>query len=475
MIRNVLGWILLFEAAFLALPALTALCYSEYKALRALLITMVICASVGFIMTVFKPTDKTLYSKEGLVIVSLSWIILSAFGALPFVISGAIPSYIDAFFETSSGFSTTGASILNNVEALPRSILLWRSFTNWVGGMGVLVFIMAFLPLSGANNMHIMKAESPGPSVSKLVPRVRTTALILYTIYFLFTVMQFIILLICGMPVFDAVCTSFSTAGTGGFGIKNDSFGSYDQRIQIVVTVFMLLFSVNFASYYLIIKKRFKEAFTTEFKLFVILVISAIAIITFDTYKAGMEISKTLTDVSFTVASIISTTGFSTADFNLWSQLSKSIIILLMFTGACAGSTCGGIKLSRIILFFKNVTREFRYMIHPKQVKRITIDGRSVDEEVARSVSVYLVCYVIVFVATMILISPDTDTFGTSFSAVAATINNIGPGIDAVGPTSNFAFFSPFSKIVLSFNMLAGRLELFPMLLLFNPSTWKKN
>ena len=490
MIKNVLGWLLLFETAFLMIPAITSvLCILtdastralEIRSLKSIVLTMAICSLIGGLMLIGKPKSKTLYSREGFVIVSMSWIVLSAFGALPLFFSGSmsgstpLDQYINAFFETVSGFTTTGASVISDIEALPKSQLIWRSFTHWVGGMGVLVFIIAFLPLSGANNLHIMKAESPGPSVSKLVPKVRTTALILYTIYFLFTLLQFVILVCFGMPVFDSICTAFGTAGTGGFGIKNDSFTSYAPHLQVIVTVFMLIFSINFASYYLAFKGRLKEALTTEVKCFLLIVVLATTIITIDVYSPGMNFAKTINEVSFTGAAIISTTGFSTANFDLWSQLSKSVIILLMFIGACAGSTGGGIKVSRIILFFKNVAREFRYMIHTKQVKRITVDGRSVDEEVARSVSVYLVCYVIVFVASMLLISVDTNTFGTSFSAVAATINNIGPGIDAVGPTANFNFFSNLSKLILSFDMLAGRLELFPMLLLFSPSTWKKN
>jgi trk system potassium uptake protein TrkH len=414
----------------------------------------------------------------------MSWIVLSAFGALPLFFSGSmsgstpLSQYINAFFETVSGFTTTGASVIDNVEVLSKSMLIWRSFTHWVGGMGVLVFIMAFLPLSGANNLHIMKAESAGPSVSKLVPRVKTTALILYSIYFIFTLAQFILLLCGGMTVFEALCTSFGTAGTGGFGFKNDSLASYNPYIQTVVTVFMLLFSVNFSSYYLAFKGRFKEGFNTEFKIFVGIVITSITLITLNVYQiSGTDLITTIKNVAFTVASIISTSGFSIVDFDLWPQFSKYILLILMFTGACAGSTCGGIKLSRILLFFKNVARELCCMLHPKQVKPVTVDKRPVDNDTARSVCIYLVCFFIVFFISMLLLSldPAITDLETGFSATATTLNNVGPGFASVGPTCNFNFLSDFSKLLLSFNMLAGRLELFPMLLLFSPYTWKKN
>ena len=493
MIKNVLGWILLFETAFLAIPAITSVCYiisdasireKEIQSLISIVITMAICAGIGGLMLIGKPKSTTLYSREGFVIVSMSWIILSVFGALPLFLSGSMPGgltvsgYIDALFETSSGFTTTGASVIADVEALPKSMLIWRSFTHWVGGMGVLVFIMAFLPLSGATNMHIMKAESPGPSVSKLVPRVKTTALILYSLYFIFTALLFIMLVCGGMSVFESFCTAFGTAGTGGFGFRNDSFASFSPYLQTVVTVFMLIFSVNFASYYLAFKGRFKEALNSEVRTFIGVVIAAIVLITLNIYQiSGTDLITTIKDVAFTVASIISTSGFSTVDFDTWPQFSKYILLMLMFTGACAGSTCGGIKLSRITLFFKNVAREFRYMLHPKMVRKITVDKKPVENEVARSVSVYLLCYVIVFFISLLLLSldPGIDNLETGFSAIATTLNNCGPGLGKLGPTCNFGFLTDFSKLLLSFNMLAGRLELFPMLLLFTPSTWKKN
>ncbi len=473
MIQNILGWILIFEGAFMLVPLVTAIIYSE-SVFPFYLLSILICLLVGSLLIWRKPKDKTLYSREGFVIVSLSWIVLSIFGALPFYISGEIPSYVDALFETVSGFTTTGASILSEVESLSHAALIWRSFTHWVGGMGVLVFIMAFVPLSGGNNMHIMKAESSGPSVSKLVPRVKTTAMILYLIYVAMSVIQVILLLFGGMNLFEALNTTFATAGTGGFGIKNDSFAGYSSYIQIVVTVFMLLFSINFASYYLILMRRFKEAFTAEIYTFLGIVASAIVIITLNARGFFDTLGNTIKHVAFTVSSIISTTGFSTVDYDQWPELSRVCLVFLMFLGACAGSTGGGIKISRIIIFFKSIANELYLIIHPKQVKKVMVNKHPVENEVVRSTNIYLVCYVLVFSVSVLLVSFEDHDLVTTFTSVAATINNIGPGLGIVGPTSNFGFFTPFTKIVLIFDMLAGRLELFPMLLLFFPGTWKK-
>jgi len=473
MIKYILGWMLLFEACFMLLPAVCALIYRE-TAVIYFLITMAICAVIGGLLLIRKPKNKTLYSRDGIVIVSMSWILLSAFGALPFFISGEIPSFIDALFESASGFTTTGASIVPNVELLPKSMLLWRSFTHWVGGMGVLVFIMAFLPLSGAHNMHIMKAESPGPSVSKLVPRVRTTAMILYSIYVALTLIQFILLIIAKMSVFDALNTAFATAGTGGFGIRSDSMASYSSAIQIIVTVFMLIFSVNFNSYYLILRGKFKDSFSTEVKCFIGIVVAFIALITLNTVSMYNNTGDAIKHSSFTVASIISTTGFGTVDFNLWPSFSKTLLVLLMFLGGCAGSTCGGIKLSRIIILFKTMLRELRRNVHPKKVENISIDSHSVENSIVRSTASYLICFCLIFIISILLISLDGKDLITNFTAVATTLNNVGPGLEAVGPTQNFAHFSDFSKIVFIFDMLAGRLELFPILLLFSPTTWKQ-
>ena len=475
MIKQTLGYLLLFEAAFLLVPMITAAVYQELE-FFAFLITSLISVSCGILLVRFgKPKNKLLFARDGFAIVSASWVLISLFGALPFVFSGAIPNFIDALFETVSGFTTTGASILADVESLPRSIIMWRSFTHWVGGMGVLVFIIAFLPLSGGQNMHIMKAESPGPSVSKLVPRVKNTAIILYVIYIVLTVIQFVFLMLGGNSIFDSVNLAFATAGTGGFGIRNDSMASFSPYTQIVVTVFMLLFSINFNSYYLILKRKFKDALNTEVRVFLYVVTSAIVIISFNILgSTGAEnIGDAFRHSAFTVASLISTSGFSTLDFNAWPELSKTLLVFVMFIGACAGSTGGGIKVSRIILMFKGMTRELSKLTHPKEIKKITLDSRPVEHEVIRSINAYIVCYIALFAISVLLLSFNGYDATTNFTAVTATINNIGPGLSAVGPASNYAFFSPFSKLVLIFDMIAGRLELFPMLVLFAPSTWR--
>jgi len=497
MMGYTLGSILKFEALFFILPFITALCYGEWNALIAILATAALCAAFGFAISFKKPDNMKLYAKDGFAIVSLSWILLSLFGALPFFISGEIPNYIDALFETVSGFTTTGSSILSGeaLESMSKSLVFWRSFTHWVGGMGVLVFVMAILPLSGAQNMHIMRAESPGPEVSKLVPRVRKTARILYIIYFAITLILFFLLLLDGlfesdakhtMDVFGAACTAFGTAGTGGFGIKADSLGGYSNYVQILCTVFLIIFSINFNSYYLMLNLKFKEAFNTEVKVFLsivaIAIISISANVFFDMNSSDLStLGTTVKDSAFTVASTISTAGFSIVDFNQWPEFSKLILLIIMFIGACAGSTGGGIKVSRIVILVKGMFRELGMLIRPRQVKKISIDDKPVDHEVVRSVNAYIATFIIVFASAMLLLSFDPYVVAegqsklvTNFTAVTATINNVGPGLDMVGPMGNFAFFSPLSKIVLIFAMLAGRLELFPMLLLFSPATWKK-
>lgn len=475
MIVYLLGWILNFEAIFLVIPALTAVIYGEGEII-SFLITIGICLLIGLSATMIrKPKKKTIYAKEGFVIVALSWVVLSIFGALPFIFSGTIPSFTDALFETVSGFTTTGATILSDVETLPKSMLLWRSFTHWIGGMGVLVFIMAFLPLSGAQNMNLMKAESPGPSVSKLVPKVKTTALILYSMYFGLTVLQFILLIIGGTPVFDSINIAFATAGTGGFGIKNDSLASYSDYVQIVTTVFMILFGINFNVYFLLIMRKFRDALkNTEVKAYILIITSAIFIITLNIGGTFESLGEAIKHISFTVASLITTTGFMTVDFNLWPELSRTILVLIMFIGACAGSTGGGIKVSRFIILFKSMAKEIRLLIHPNHIRKLEVDGHKIEHNVIRSTNVYMVCYLMIFVISVLIISFDNHSLITNFTAVSATINNIGPGLDMVGPTQNFGFFSDTSKLVLIFDMLAGRLELFPVLLLFSPVTWKK-
>ena len=476
MIRYTLAWILFFEAAFFAVPEICALVYGEWKPLLSFLIASAACVAVGLSLLIKRPKSKTLYTREGLVIVSLSWIFLSAFGALPFVISGTIPSYVDALFECASGFTTTGASILTEVESLPKCMLLWRSFTHWVGGMGVLVFIMAFLPLGGARALHIMQAESPGPSVSKLVPRLKSTALILYVIYFALTLLQFTILLFSDMTPFEALNTAFATAGTGGFGIRNDSLASFSPFSQIVVTVFMLIFSVNFSSYYLLYKGRLKDAFNLEFRVFFAIALTAITVTAVNIHAAGAfpTLGECIRHAAFTVASIISTTGFSSTDYGIWPALALTVIVIITFIGGCAGSTAGGLKVSRITILSKGMARELKSTIHPRRVTKITMDGRTVGHEVVRSVNSYVVIYVAVFILSLAAISFENHDLVTNFTAVAATINNVGPGLAKVGPAGNYAFFSIPSKLVLTFDMIAGRLELLPMLVLFSPSTWKK-
>lgn len=486
MISYIIGCIWLFEAAFLLVPVITALAYGE-SAVFSFLWAVLICLAAGALLACKRPKNQTLRARDGFVVVSLSWIAISLLGALPFVFEGVTTSYVDALFETVSGFTTTGATIFGDVESLPHSILMWRSFTHWIGGMGVLVFIMAFVPLSGGRNMHIMKAESTGPDVGKLVPRVRTTAMLLYSIYLGFTLLQFVLLLFGGMNVFEALNTAFSTAGTGGFGFKNDSLLGYSPYVQIVVTVFMLLFSLNFGAYYLAFRGKIREALNGEVRTFLLLVLGAITLIVISisfnvahdpALQAQFGTSGNLGDiirhVAFTVASIISTTGFATVDFALWPALACAILVLIMFVGACAGSTGGGMKVSRIVLLFKGIVRDLRAAIHPKQVKQITVDNKPVGQAVVQATFSYFACLMVLVAASVMLLSVDGYGFTTNFTAVAATINNIGPGLEAVGPTCNYAFFSPLSKVVMMFDMLVGRLELFPMLLLFSPSTWKK-
>ncbi len=481
-IKRTLGWILLFEALFFLVPEITAIVYGEWDELLSFLVAMTLCVSIGIMLLIKKPTNEFIYAKEGFVIVALSWIAMSIFGALPFWFNGV--DFVDALFEIVSGFTTTGSTIFPteaypSVEALPKSLLIWRSFSHWVGGMGVLVLIMAFLPLSGARNMHIMRAESPGPTVDKLVPRVKTTAAVLYSIYLVMTVVQLIVLLCAGMPVFDALNTSFATAGTGGFAIKSDGIASYSPLIQVITTIFMLLFSINFNSYYLLLRKKPKEAFNTEVKAFLIIVFVAIVAIAINIFVTSGEIydytlGESVRHSAFSVATIISTTGFATENFDLWPVFSKTILVILMFIGACAGSTGGGIKVSRIVILVKGMLHELKLMLHPRQVKKISIDKRPVENETVRTVCFYLVAYILIFIASLLVISLDGFDLVTNFTAVSATINNVGPGLSVVGPTGTFQGFSDISKLVFIFDMLVGRLEIFPMLLLFTPATWKK-
>ncbi|MDD2957589.1 MAG: TrkH family potassium uptake protein [Lachnospiraceae bacterium] len=475
-IGYILGWVLTLESMFMVLPCIVAVIYRE-SAGFAFLIVAAACFVAGMLIVRKRPRNQVYFAREGFVTVALCWIVMSIFGALPFVINGDIPSFTDALFETISGFTTTGASILSDVEALSYCSLFWRSFTHWIGGMGVLVFLLAVLPLAGGYNMHLMRAESPGPSVGKLVPKVRETAKILYLIYVGMTVVEIVLLLFAGMPLFDALTTSFGTAGTGGFGIKNSSMGGYSNLIQSIVTVFMILFGVNFNAYYiLLLSKNKKSAFRMEEVRWYLGIIGVcILIITFNIKDSFSSLYAAFHHAAFQVGSVITTTGYSTTDFDLWPQLSKTILVLIMFIGACAGSTGGGIKVSRIIILLKTVKQEMSYFIHPRSVKTIRMDGKAMDKDTVRSVSAFLVTYVIIFGFSMLILAFDNLDMVTNFTAITATFNNIGPGLGMVGPTGNFGVFTPVAKYVLMFDMLAGRLELYPLLLLFAPSVWKKN
>lgn len=475
MIVYMLGWICLFEAMFMALPLMVAVIYQEPSG-WAYLMVLVLCAVLGLLLTRRKVKNRKIYGRDGLVIVAFCWIVLSIFGAAPFVISGDIPSFTDALFETISGFTTTGSSILNDVEALSRANLFWRSFTHWIGGMGVLVFILALLPIkAGGAGMYIMRAESPGPRVSKLVPKIKTTAMILYAIYFGMTVLQIILMLLAGTPLFDAMVLSFGSAGTGGFAIKNDGLASYTNLQQAIVTVAMILFGVNFNFYYLLLRRKPRQALAcTEVWAYLGIIAASILVITIQVLPRFETVYQAFHHTAFQVSSIITTTGYSTADFNEWNALSKTILVLIMFVGACAGSTGGGIKVSRIIILLKGVRKEVMRVCHPRSIKKVKMDGHSLEHEAVHSVYAFVIIYICIFVVSLLVITLDEKDLVTNFTAVAATINNIGPGLNIVGPAGNFSSFSDLSKFVLMFDMLAGRLELLPLLVLFVPSTWKK-
>ncbi len=473
-IRYILGYVLKTESILMLPFCLVALFYGEQEGFCYLIV-----AGAGLLLgaaaTWKKPANTVFYLKEGCVATALSWIVMSLAGCLPFWLTGEIPSFTDALFETISGFTTTGASILSDVEALSHVSLLWRSFTHWIGGMGVLVFLLAIIPMSGGSNINLMRAESPGPSVGKLVPKMRYTARILYLIYFGLTLLEIILLVLGGMPLFDAVATGFGTAGTGGFGIKNDSMAGYSAYIQWITTIFMILFGVNFNAYYLILFGKLKKALCMEeVRYYFLIILASIGIVFTSLARTTGNILGSLRHASFQVASIITTTGFSTEDFDAWSQTCKVVLVLLMFIGACAGSTGGGIKVSRFVVLFKTVVKELNSYIHPKSIKKIKIEGKPVEHEVIRAINVYFVTFMILFALSVFLISFEGYDLLTDFTAVAATINNIGPGLSLVGPTQNFGFFSAFSKYVLMFDMLAGRLELFPLLILFHPAVWKE-
>ena len=469
---------ILFVEAFFMIPALLiSLGYREYGATQSFLVSIGIIIAISVILyLICRGAPSAFYAKEGLVCVGISWIILSLLGCLPFYLSREIPSYVDAFFEIVSGFTTTGASIVPAVEDLSHGILYWRSFSHWVGGMGVLVFLLAFTGEKGQGfTMHLLRAESPGPNVGKLVPKMRKTAGILYMLYIALTVLDIVFLLLGDMPLFEAVCHAFGTAGTGGFGVKNDSFTSYSPYLQNVTTVFMILFGVNFSCYYLLLLKQFKNVFRDEeLRTYFGIILLSILLISLNIRHLYPTLEETLRHAAFQVGSIITTTGYATTDYELWPAFSKTLILLLMISGACAGSTGGGIKVARVLLIFKSLARNIRQVVNPRKVELVRNNGTVVDQKILDNTNAYLAVYVIIIFAVFLIISLDGFSIGTNFSAVLCTFNNIGPGFEAVGPTCNFAAFSPLSKLVLSWAMLAGRLEIFPILVLFSTRTWKK-
>ncbi len=479
MIAYFVGQIIRVDGLLMLCPFICTLVYGEYDEIPAFLIPIAACLLFGTLLTFLKPKNTDIFAKEGLVTVGLSWIILSAIGAVPFVVSGSIPSFIDAFFETVSGFTTSGGSILTDVEALSHGMLFWRSFTHWVGGMGVLVFILAFLPQADTKSvklMHVMRAEVPGPKVGKLVSKIARTARITYGLYVVLTVIEFVMLLCGGMPVFDSLANSFATAGTGGFALKNAGIAAYGSPyIEYVIGVFMLLFGINFNLFYLMSIGHFGQALKSE-ELHVYLGLIAIStgVIAYDIYGIVGNVADSVRTSFFQVSSIVTTTGFSTADFNTWPALSKTILVLLMFVGGCVGSTGGGLKVGRVLLLIKTAHREIKYALHPRAVVPVRLEKKQVEPDVIRGTCSYFLVYVFIFVASFFAIEllNECDLI-TGFTAVSACINNIGPGLGVVGPCGNFSSLTQISKLILSFDMLAGRLEIFPILILFAPSTWK--
>ena len=478
MMGRFLAQILSIEGIFM-IPALGISLYcGDTMAVKGFLWTIVlIIGCVFLLMMICRGAPSAFYAKEGLVCVGASWIVLSAVGCLPFWISREIPSFVDAFFEMVSGFTTTGASIVPAVEELSKGILYWRSFSHWLGGMGVLVFLLAFTGGKGQGfTMHLLRAESPGPSVGKLVPKMRTTAAILYVIYIVMTIINFVFLVIGDMPVFDAVCTALGTAGTGGFGIKNDSMASYSPYLQNVTTVFMILFGVNFSCYYLLLIKQWKNVFTDEeLRMYFGIILGSIVLIVLNTRGMYTTLEETVRHAAFQVGSIITTTGYATTDFDLWPSFSKTILLCLMVVGASAGSTGGGLKVARLLLLLKGVRRNIRRMLNPRRMEVVRNNGNVVSETVLDNTNAYLSAYVVILFLVFLVISLDGFSVGTNFSAVLCTFNNIGPGLEAVGPTCNFSAYSNLSKLVLSWAMLAGRLEIFPILVLFSRSTWRNH
>ena len=467
--------ILALEALFMVPSAILCIVDGNGKTCFAFLLSIAITLAASVLMyLVCRNAKKAFYAKEGFVTVGLSWIFLSLAGCLPLIISGEIPKFIDAFFEIVSGFTTTGASIVPNVEELSRGVLYWRSFSNWLGGMGVLVFLLAIDPL-GSTSLHLLRAESPGPSVGKIVPKMRQTAKILYLLYITLTVIDLFFLLIGGLPFFESVCTALSTAGTGGFSVKADGMASFSPYIQNVCTVFMMLFGINFTCFYLLLLRNFKSVLKNgELWFYLGTFAACVAVITSNVYQMYDTVGEALRHSAFQVASLITSTGFATTDFNLWPPFSKAILFLLMFIGACAGSTGGGIKCSRVLLYIKTFFRSIRQTLHPQKVQLIRLNGEPTDEKIIRSTLGYLCAYAILILVSFFLVSIDGFSFETNMSSVVSCFNNMGPGFDSAGPMANYGGFSVCSKLVLIFDMLAGRLEIFPILVLLSPSTWRK-
>ena len=476
MILQTIGYILRAEAALLLPSLVIAICGGE-STVGAFVITILLLLAISFIPHFYKPDSKSIYAREGFVIVAASWILMSFFGALPAYFSRYIPSFADSLFESVSGLTTTGSSILRDIEILPRSLLFWRSFSHWVGGMGVLVFVMAIMPLAGGRSMHIMRAETQGPSVGKLVPKIRNTAMILYGIYIALTIILIVLLIIGGMPVFDSLCHAFATAGTGGFSIKNAGISAYGSTyFDWTISIFMVLFSINFNIYYLLLLREFKRATKNqELLVFLFIVMVSTGLITLNILPMSDSGTVAVREAFFQVTSVMSTSGFATADFNLWPEVSRSILVMLMFIGACAGSTGGGFKVSRLIIIIGSIGNEIKKMLHPRAVSVVKLDGKPVNREVVNGVYVFVFTYIIIAAGSVLLISVDNFDFATTMTTVISCMSNIGPGLGLVGPDGNFADYSLFSKMVLMMDMLVGRLEIFPMIMLFSPSVWRRS
>lgn len=476
LVTHIMGKILLLEAALMIPSVIVSLLYKEGDT-QAFLIAIGLLSVLGILLLLVKPKKNKLFERDGMMIVSLSWVSLALFGGLPFYFNGAIPSYVDCIFESVSGFTTTGSSILTDVEIIPKGLLFWRSFTHWFGGMGVLVFFLALLPSMNGRTQHLMRAESPGPSPGKLVPRIKESSKILYAIYFVMTVICILCLIAAGMPVYDSILHAFGTAGTGGFGIKNNSLAYYNSpTIYMILSIFMILFGINFIVYFYMLKRNFTEVKkNSEIKLFFLIIAVTTTVVTLNIRGMYGSWWEAFYQSFFQITSLISTTGYTTTDYNVWPLLSKMMLIAVMFTGSCAGSTAGGLKQIRVLIMLKSIKRMIRRFLHPRTIMLIKADGKNVDEDQVSSIGLFCFSYFLIFGVAIILVSIDNYDFETTFSAVLTAISNVGPAFGLAGPLGNFAFFSDFSKIVLSMCMLIGRLEIFPILLLFNYNSWKRS